>query len=60
MKVTFPKDEGDGGASESKEPKWVVDFCNDHAVRYIIQRCDFLMESGRYRDTEAIQNEFDY
>ena len=41
MKVTFPKDEGDGGASESKEPKRAVDFCNDHAVRYIIQRCDF-------------------
>lgn len=60
MEVTFPKDEGDEWARDNKEPKWLREFCNDHAEKYIIQRCDLLMEAGRYRDTEAIQNEFDY
>ena len=60
MEATFPKDEGDEWARDTKEPKWLREFYNDHAVKYIIQRCDLLMEAGRYRDTEAIQNEFDY
>tara|TARA_Y100000766_G_C18539560_1_gene427598 strand:+ start:105 stop:287 length:183 start_codon:yes stop_codon:yes gene_type:complete len=60
MEVIFPKDEGNEGARDNKEPKWLREFCNDHAEKYIIQRCDLLMEAGRYKDTEAIQNEFDY
>ena len=60
MKATFPKDEGDEGASEINEPKWITDFCEDRAKSYIIQRCNLLMESGRYKDTEAIQKEFYY
>ena len=57
MKATFPKDEGGDSASEY-EPKWITDFCEDRAKSYIIQRCNLLMESGRYKDTEAIQKEF--
>ena len=60
MKVTFPKDDGDEGGTEAVEPKWITEFCKDHAVSYIVQRCHLLMESGRYRDTEAIHKEFDY
>ena len=59
MKATFPKDEGGDGASEY-EPKWITDFCEDRAKKYIIQRCDELMKSGRYEDTEAIYKEFYY
>ena len=59
MKATFPKDESGDSASEY-EPKWITDFCEDRAKKYIIQRCDELMKSGRYEDTEAIQKEFYY
>ena len=59
MKATFPKDEGGDSASEY-EPKWITDFCEDRAKKYIIQRCDELMKCGRYEDTEAIQKEFYY
>ena len=59
MKATFPKNEGGDSASEY-EPKWITDFCEDRAKKYIIQRCDELMKSGRYEDTEAIQKEFYY
>ena len=59
MKATFPKDEGGDSASEY-EPKWITDFCEDRAKKYIIQRCDELMKSGRYEDTEAIYKEFYY
>ena len=60
MKVTFPKDDGDEGGTEAVEPKWLTQFYKDHAVTYIVKRCDFLMEAGRYLDTEAIHKEFDY
>ena len=60
MKVTFPKDDGDEGASKEEEPKWVEEFCNKQTVNYIIHRCELLTEAGRYLDTEAIQKEFDY
>ena len=57
MKAIFPKGEGGDGAS-GYEPKWITDFCEDRAKKYIIQRCDELMKSGRYEDTEAIHKEF--
>ena len=57
MRATFPRDEANQGDDE-KEPKWMQDFCKDNARQYVINRCEALMQSGRYRDTEAIQMEF--
>ena len=60
MKVTFPRDEGSQSDDKNEEPKWLQEFCNDNAKQYVINRCEFLMQAGRYRDTEAIQMEFDF
>ena len=57
MKVNSPRDEGSQG---DDDPKWLQDFCNDNAKEYILNRCELLMQEGRYRDTEAIQMEFDF
>ena len=57
MKKIYP---GDQDGENLKEPKWITDFCESHARTYIKERCEELINAGRYRDTEAIQNEFDF
>ena len=57
MKKIYP--DGQDG-DNLKEPKWITDFCESHARTYIKERCEELINAGRYRDTEAIQNEFDF
>ena len=57
MKKVYPGDQDD---ENLKEPKWITDFCESHARTYIKERCEELINAGRYRDTEAIQNEFDF
>ena len=60
MMITYPKGSEGQSDDSKKEPKWMTDFYDDQAKRYIIKRCDLLMKSGRRRDTEEIQSELDF
>ena len=59
-KVTYLRGEGRQSDDEKGEPGWLQDFCNVNAKQYVIHRCEFLMQAGKYRDIEAIQMEFDF
>ena len=59
MEHAKPLDEDDQNRHDRKEPMWGKDYSMNHVGKYIRDRCEKLINDGRYRDLEALQSEFD-
>ena len=59
MEYAKPLDEDDQNRRDRKEPKSVKDCSANHVGKYIRDRCEKLLNDGRYRDLDALQSEFD-